>query len=295
MFTDSFFNLSKITEDQGLDFAANMLSQMTEHKPAFALDTGLSAEDIWARAQNYRNVLDIIENEDERRSLENMIYFSAGVMPDYDSVENRFDAVQTLENTINDFKTSDDSFASRLIAIGPFGIDHDWKSVEYEGREHDYFDRQTIDDERNLAALELTLAKKLNMPAIIHSREGFKDTADVLKTIKWNKGMIHGFSYTRSELEFFLDLGWYISFSGTVTYGGKKNFNDMADLVAYVPKDRILIESDAPYYAPVPLKNTANSMENIPYVYEYIASKRNISSRKLSELVDANFQKLFGI
>ena len=88
-------------------------------------------------------------------------------------------------------------------------------------------------------------------------------------------------------------MGWYISFSGAVTYSGKKAAQDMADIVSYVPKDRILIESDSPYYAPVPLKNTINTPNNMHSLYEYIASKRNVSTAKLSAAVDDNFKKLF--
>ena len=224
-----------------------------------------------------------------------MMYFTAGVMPDLDSVDNRFDVIENLENVINDFKESDSIFASHLIGIGPGGIDHDWDSVEYNGRNHEYFDYDTVNDEKDLFALQLTLAKKLNMPFVLHSRKGFKETSDVLKAVKWNRGLVHGFSYSQSELEFFLDLGWYISFSGSVTYAGKKAFSDMSELVSYVPKDRLLIESDCPFYPPVPVKNSTNIPQNIKYVYEYISSKRNISSHKLSEIVESNFQKLFGL
>ena len=149
--------------------------------------------------------------------------------------------------------------------------------------------------ERDLFALQLTLAKKLNMPLILHSRKGFKDTSDVLKAVKWNKGVVHGYSYSKAELDFFLDLGWYISFSGSVTYSGKKAALDMAETVAYVPKDRILIETDSPYYAPVPLKNTYNNPNNINYIYEYVASKRGLTASKLSSIVDANCEKLFSL
>ena len=265
---------------------------MAQNKPNFLIDTGIRENDIWARADLVRRILDLIEDETLKNNFKSAIHFTAGVMPDLDSVENRFDAVENLENTIKDFKESGDEFADKLIAIGSCGIDHDWDSVEYEGRDHDYFDFSTINDEKDLFALQLTLGKKLNMPVIVHSRKGFKDTQDVLQTVKWNKGIIHGFAYTKSEIDFFLDLGWYISFSGTVTYGGKKNFFDMSDLVTYVPKDRILIETDSPYYAPVPLKNTINTPLNINYIYEYVAAKRNIPIHKLCELVDNNLKKL---
>lgn len=305
MYSDFLFNFNQILEENGMDEGAEILRRMAVNKPSFGLDCGISANDIWDRVKKFRQCLNLLgddddpeegaKNQDLKRNLSNMIYFSAGIMPDYDSVENRFAAVELLEKTIKDFKESDDEFASKLIAIGPSGIDHDWESVEYEGRVHDYFDNSTVRDEKDLFALQLTLAKKLNMPFILHSRRGFSETADVLKAVKWNKGVVHGYAYTQSELDFFLDLGWYISFCGTVTYSGKKNFNDMAEVVSYVPKDRIIIESDSPYYAPIPLKSVRNEPSYINYIYEYISSKRGMPKHKLSEAVDKNLQKLFGL
>lgn len=295
MYSDFLFNFHQITEEIGVEEGAELLCRMAGNNPYFALDCGIKADDIWARAKRFRQCLELIEDEEYKRTLISMIHFSAGIMPDYDSVENRFDAVEKLENNIKEFKASDDDFASRLIAIGPSGIDHDWESVEYEGRTHDYFDNRTVRDEKDLFALELTLAKKLDMPFILHSRRGFIETSDVLKAVKWNKGVVHGFAYTKAELDFFLNLGWYISFCGSVTYAGKKNFSDMAEVVAYVPKDRIIIESDSPYYAPIPLKCVKNEPSYINYIYEYVAAKRGMPKHKLSEAVDKNLQKLFGL
>lgn len=295
MYTDTLFNFYQITEQLGLDEASQLLSRMALQDPYFGLDCGIREDDIWNRVDRFRQCLEILEDENEKQKLRSMIHFCAGIMPDSDSVENRFEAVEKLERTIVDFKESDDEFASKLVAIGPCGIDHDWDSVEYEGRDHEYFDYRTIEDEKDLFALQLTLAKKLNMPFILHSRKGFKDTADVIKAVKWNKGVVHGFAYTQPELEFFLNMGWYISFSGTVTYGGKKNWYDMAELVAYVPKDRLLIETDSPYYAPVPIKNTNNVPDNIKYIYEYVSAKRNVPLHKLSDIVNANCKKLFDL
>ncbi|MCQ2591298.1 MAG: TatD family hydrolase [Treponema sp.] len=295
MYSDFLFNFYKITEENGLEEGAQILTRMATNKPLFVLDSGVMADDIWKRVQRFRKCLELIEDEKIQKSLNEMIYFSAGIMPDYETTENRFDAVEKLESTIKEFKASDGDFGHRLVAIGPGGIDHDWESGDYAGREHDYFDAQTIHDERDLFALQLTLAKKLNMPFILHSRRGFSETADVLKAIKWNRGVVHGFAYNQSELEFFLNLGWYISFCGTVTYSGKKNFSDMSELVSYVPKDRLIIESDSPYYAPVPLKSVGNEPCYINYIYEYVASKRGMPRHKLSEAVEKNIQKLFDL
>lgn len=293
MYSDILFNFSKMTEEGGSGYGAEIFERMAGSKPLFALDAGIKADDIFQRADAIREALDLIEDERAQKNARQMIYFCAGITGDLDSIENRYSYIETLENTINDFKNSDDEFAGRLVAIGPCGIDHDWESADYEGREHDYFDNQTISEERDLFALEMTLAKKLNMPVIVHSRKGFRETSDVLKAIKWNKGVIHGYSYDKSELDFFLDLGWYISFSGAVTYSGKKGAQDMAEIIEYVPKDRLFIESDSPYYAPVPLKNTLNTPENLTYVYDYIAAKRHVPVSKMGAAIEENFKKLF--
>ena len=293
MYSDLLFNFLQMTENSGTAYGAEILSQMAQSKPLFALDSGVSVQDIWQRSVLLKDCIDLIDDESEKKTAGQMIYLAAGIMPDYDSVEKRYDYVESLEETIRDFKSSDYPFADRLVAIGPCGIDHDWESVEYEGRAHDWFDDQTVLDETDLFALQLTLGKKLNMPVIVHSRRGFKETSDVLKAVKWNKGVVHGYAYSKSELDFFLDSGWYISFSGAVTYAGKKGAQDMSDTVTYVPKDRLLIESDSPYYAPVPLKNTENTPLNMKYIYDYIASKRGISTGKLSDTVDENFKRLF--
>ena len=293
MNSDILFNFTQMINNSGTDFGAQILEEMTASKPFFALNSGIKADDIWARVDTIKECIELIDDDEAKRLARQMIYFSAGIMPDLDSVENRYEYIENLEDTITSFKDSGDDFADKLVAIGPCGIDHDWESVEYEGREHDYFDHDTISDEKDLFALQLTLGKKLNMPVIVHSRKGFQETADVLKAVKWNKGVIHGYSYSKSELDFFLDLGWYISFNGEVTYAGKKGAADMADLISYVPKDRILIETDSPYYAPVPLKNTENKPGNISYIYDYVSAKRDIAGSKLASIVEENCRKLF--
>lgn len=291
MYSDLLFNFTQMTQGSA-DDGAEILNEMAKSKPFFALDAGIRADDIWERADFFRETLNLLD-DDAKRAVQKCVYFSAGITGSLDSIENRYDYVQNLEDEIKSFKDSGDEFASRLVAVGPCGIDHDWDSVEYEGREHDFIDSQTISDERDLFALQLTLAKKLNLPVIVHSRKAFKDTADVIKAVKWNKGVIHGYSYSKSELDFFLDLGWRISFSGSVTYSGKKSASDIAETLNYVPKDRILVETDSPYYAPVPLKNTLNTPNNINYIYDFIAAKRGIAASKLCSVVDENFKSLF--
>ena len=295
MSSDILFNFTQMIKDSGSGYGAQVLEEMTSAKPFFALDSGIRADDIWSRVEAVKECIELIDDADAKRIVSQMMYFSAGIMPDLDSVENRYEYVENLEETINSFRDSGDEFSEKLVAIGPCGIDHDWDSVEFEGREHDYFDHNTVSDEKDLFALQMTLGKKLNMPVIVHSRKGFQETADVLKAVKWNRGVIHGYSYSKSELDFFLDLGWYISFSGTVTYAGKKNFSDMSDLVNYVPKDRLLIETDCPYMTPVPFRGKRNDSGYIPYTAEKLAQIRGVDPQKILDITCRNAKELFNI
>ena len=262
-----------------------------------ALDAGLSADDIWKRTELISHCLDLFDSEKEAnliRKIKQSVYFCAGAMQTSETIEKSAQTISLLEKTISDFRNSDSEFSSHLVALGPCGIDHDWESSENGGRTHDYFDRETIIEERIFFEQELLLAKKLDLPVVVHSRKSFQHTMDILHSVKWNKGVIHGFSYSRSELEFFLNMGWYISFDGSVTFSGK-NRSEMEEMVSYVPLNRLLIESDSPFYAPIPVKGTVNSPENLKYIYEYIASKRKMQTLKLNEKLRNNMKKLFDI
>ena len=296
MYADSFLNFYLTVQEFGLEEGANNLSRFGSHE-CLAIDTGLFADDIWKRAELVSKCLDFFDPEKESnliRKIKQSIYFCAGVMQNSENIEKGEQTIALLEKNITEFRNSENEFSSHLVAIGPCGIDHDWESSENGGRTHDFFDRSSIIEERNFFEQELLLAKKLDLPVIVHSRKSFQHTMDILRVVKWNKGVIHGFSYSLSELEFFLNMGWYISFDGSITFSGK-NKNEIAEMVSYVPLNRLLIESDSPFYAPIPVKGTVNSPENLKYIYEYIASKRKMQSLKLNEKIQNNMKKLFGI
>ncbi len=296
MFADSFFNFYKTTEILGLEEGAKILGKIGLHE-TISIDSGIDADDIFKRVERVEECLNFFDEEKDKnliRKIKNMIYFCAGAMPTLANVEKNVQVAEKLEKLITEFKNSESEFSSHLVALGPCGIDHDWESLENNGREREYLDSQTIYEERNLFESELQIAKKLDLPVIVHSRKGFQDTMDILRTVKYNKGVIHGFSYSLSELDFFLNLGWYISFDGSITFSSK-NKNEIAEMVSYVPLNRLLIESDSPYYAPIPLKGSVNEPENLKYIYEFIAAKRKMQPLKLNEKIQNNLKKLFNI
>ena len=142
---------------------------------------------------------------------------------------------------------------------------------------------------------QLSLAKKMNVPVVIHSRDAFDDTLHCLDEGGWHKGIIHCYSYGLAEAGKFLDRGWYIAFGGSTTYTKKNLMEQMHSLLNFVPPDRILLETDSPYLCPVPLRGRQNSPLNIHFTYEFIASHRGVDVETLCRQVDENISRLFRI
>ena len=117
MNSDILFNFSQMISDSGSGYGAQLLEEMTASKPLFALDCGIKADDIWTRVETLKECFELIEDDDAKRIAGQMLYFSAGIMPDLDAVENRYEYIETLEDTITSFKDSGDDFAEKLVAM----------------------------------------------------------------------------------------------------------------------------------------------------------------------------------
>ena len=219
-----------------------------------------------------------------------MIYYSAGIWPDVDEIKNRDEAMKKLEDSIEAFTDK-----THLVAIGECGLDHHWNPGGVDGRCESDFDQSIYEGERELFQMQIDLARKMNLPVIVHSRDAFSDTLDCIKNMGYHNGIIHCYSYGKEEAKHFLDLGWYIAFGGAVTYTKKANLDEMTELLQYVPDDRLLMETDSPYLAPVPLRGQINTPVFIEHVYNYVAQARGVLPSQLSLLVDRNVRNLFGI
>ena len=135
----------------------------------------------------------------------------------------------------------------------------------------------------------------MQLPVIVHSRDAFSDTLDCIKNCGYDNGIIHCYSYGIEEARAFLDRGWYIALGGGITYTKKSKLQAMEDLIRYIPQDRLLTETDAPYLAPVPFRGQANSPLLVEYVFNYIAQVRSLSIPELSITIDENIKRLFEI
>lgn len=295
MFSDTHFHYRTMTSTSQVN-GQEVLEELAKRDCNFALDIGTRSDDLLERQALLEKTIAQIKDSKLAEKVRNYLYFSAGIWPDMDSIHNRFECIKELEVQIQKANSGDeDILHRRVVAIGEGGIDHHWNPAGVDGRCEEDFDRKTYLAERELFELQLQLAKKMDLPFIVHSRDGFEDTLDCIKNAGWNKGIIHCYSYGLEEVKAFLDLGWYISLSGSVTYTKKKNMEAMEELIKYIPSDRLLCETDAPYLAPVPERGTVNTPVKVEHTYAFVSQIRGISKEELSDLVDKNVKVLFRV
>ena len=168
----------------------------------------------------------------------------------------------------------------KIVAIGEIGLDY-------------YHDDAVPDKQKEWFEKQLLLSNELGLPVVIHSREAAKDTYDVLKARKTgaDAGVIHCFSYGKEMARQFLDLGYCIGLGGVVTFKNAKNAKEVA---AYVPLDRLLLETDSPYLAPAPYRGKRNFSGYISeYIVPAIAALRGISEEEVIEKTWENANRFY--
>lgn len=295
MFSDTHFHYRTMTTDRDVN-GIEVLEEMARRNCKFGLDIGTKADDLLERQSLLEKEIAQIHDYKLADKVRDFLYFSAGIWPDVDSIHNRFECMKKLEEQIKAAgEQEQDILHRKVVAIGEGGIDHHWNPSGVDGRCESDFDQKTYEGERELFEMQLELSRKMDMPYIVHSRDGFEDTLDCIKNIGWNKGIIHCYSYGLEEAKAFLDLGWYISLSGSVTYTKKTKLAEMEEMIRYIPEDRLLCETDAPYLAPVPERGTVNTPVKVEHTYNFVAKARGIEVEKLWETVDKNIEKLFNV
>jgi TatD DNase family protein len=139
-------------------------------------------------------------------------------------------------------------------------------------------------------------ARQVGVPLVIHTRSASDDTLAILKEegedgqVGSAGGVFHCFTETLQVARAALDLGYYISFSGILTF---KSAKDLREVAAFVPADRLLIETDSPYLAPVPHRGKLNNPSYVPFVAQQLAELRNLPVETIADLTSANFDRLF--
>jgi TatD DNase family protein len=195
---------------------------------------------------------------------------SAGVHPDNEGVR---------EPSLDDLLER--AALPRVVAIGETGLDY----YRLNGR--------SVDDmqwQRERFRTHIRAARATAKPLVIHTRSASADTLAILREEGTASGVFHCFAETAEVARAALDLGFYISFSGIVTF---RNAEDLREVARFVPLDRLLIETDSPYLAPVPFRGKTNQPAYVAHVGAAVATLRGITDEALASATSTNFERLF--
>lgn len=199
------------------------------------------------------------------------IYAAVGVHP-HDVKTMDEDSIETLKQL---------SKQGKVVAIGEIGLDY-------------YYDNSPRDLQKKWFREQIKLAKELDLPIIVHSRDASQDVYEIIKEEQDGNltGVIHCFSESIERAVEYIKLGFYISLGGPVTF---KNAKTPKEVARKVPLDRLLIETDSPYLTPHPHRGKRNEPGNVRYVAEEIAYLKEISYEKLRNATNENTKRLFRI
>lgn len=168
----------------------------------------------------------------------------------------------------------------KVVAVGEIGLDY-------------YWDNESHEVQKKWFVKQLELARELNLPVIIHSRDAAEDTLNIMKEhAKDLRGVIHCFSYSKELAEEYIKMGFYIGIGGVVTF---KNGKKLKEIAASIPLERILLETDCPYLAPEPHRGKRNSSLYIPHIAQEIADLKGITYEEVVAQTELNAKKLFRI
>ena len=179
----------------------------------------------------------------------------------------------------------------RVLAIGETGLDYYGMQERKGGRSI-----ADLEWQRERFRVHIRAARQSRKPLVIHTRSASADTLAILReegedgTAPSAGGVFHCFTETADVARAALDLGFYISFSGILTF---KKAQELRDVAAFVPLDRMLIETDSPYLAPVPFRGKTNNPSYVPYVAQQIAVLRGIDAAEVGRITSRNFDQLF--
>lgn len=223
------------------------------------------------------------------------VYAAVGFHPDH-SDHLRDEDVETLRQMVeNDQK---------IVAIGEIGLDYHYtregilRRAAASGQEPDPESLATADPEPEIQKAcfrrMLQLARALGLPINVHSREAAQDTYDLIVEEHGyeNSGIIHCFGYPVEMAERFVKLGLYVGVGGVVTF---KNSRKLKEVVERIPIERIVLETDCPYMAPVPKRGTRNDPRNLPYVVEEIAALRQMDPAEVIRITTENAKRVYRI
>jgi len=169
----------------------------------------------------------------------------------------------------------------RIVGVGEIGLDY-------------YYDHSPRETQRDVFAKQLDFAYEQGVPAVFHVRDAHGDVTDLFRAHqnRLPAGVLHCYTGSVESAREYLAMGFYISFSGSVTF---KNAHHLQEVARYVPMERLLVETDSPYLAPVPMRGQRNEPAYVRYVAEKVAELRGIPLQELIDQTTANVERLYGL
>ncbi len=229
-----------------------------------------------AKRNNVRKLLNISTNKDDFKQCIRIsetyedVFTSIGIHPHESNQMNKDIYEKILKLSSN----------KKVIAIGETGLDYYYENSE-KNKQIDSFLKQ------------INISQETNLPLIIHMRNAETDMLNIIND-EFKKrpfvGLFHCYTGSLKFAKHFIPMGFYFSISGIVTF---KNSNDLRNTVSHLPRDKILIETDSPYLAPVPMRGRVNEPSFIIHTLEYIAKLFNLTNDELMNMTSKNFFKLF--
>ncbi len=169
---------------------------------------------------------------------------------------------------------------NKVVGIGEIGLDYHWNTENKDLQKYAFVE-------------QIKIANELDLPIVIHTREAVCDTLEIIKKNEViNKGVFHCCPLNRELVKQALDLGYYISFAGPITFKNSKNADEIINLV---PVNKMLIETDSPYLAPEPKRGTRNNPINVEYIAKKIATVKEMSVQEVAQITFENAKKIFKI
>ncbi len=202
----------------------------------------------------------------------NFIYATIGISPN-DIPNTNAKLLQMLEQIEKLVEQS-----QKIVAIGEIGLDYHWNQENKELQKQAFIK-------------QIELANKLQLPIVIHTREATIDTIEILKENKVEKkGVFHCCPLNQELVKQALDLGFYISFAGPITFKNAKNADQ---IIQKVPNEKMLIETDSPYLCPEPFRGKRNDSRNVEYIAKKIADVKNMKLEEVAQITYHNAEEIF--
>lgn len=196
------------------------------------------------------------------------VYATVGIGPN--------DCLHTTDEELNEIEVLVQD--PRVVALGEIGLDYYWDDVPR-------------DKQKDIFIKQIQIAKKYDKPIVIHARDAYEDTYEILKQAA-HRGIMHCYSGSTEMAKRYIDVGFYISLAGPVTF---KNAKVPKDVATKIGIDHLLIETDCPYLTPHPFRGKLNEPANVVYIAQEIAKLKNMEIEDVARITTFNAKELFGI